>query len=98
MILLFAFCVTPKKLLHDLIADHNDTPFSVGSSSQQQFDYSGFRCNCDNLVVESPFITEVVALTTPVLFSYGNYSTPILQQAAKVHPFDIELRGPPAFI
>ncbi|PWT76121.1 MAG: hypothetical protein C5B59_07265 [Bacteroidetes bacterium] len=96
MILLFAFCVTPKKLLHDLIADHRDTPFSLASPSQQQIEYSGFRCNCDNLVVESPFIPAIEPAALFISFFYKESSSPASHQAEPAYYFDIDSRGPPA--
>lgn len=95
VLLLFAFCITPKMLLHDLIADHKDTPFTSSNSSNQQFEYSGFRCNCDNLVVESPFVyyhisQEIIHPEFRPDHSDFFSSNPLVSCA-----FYFELRGPP---
>jgi hypothetical protein len=96
LLLLFAFCITPKMLLHELIADHKDTPFTSNNSSSQQFEYSGFRCNCDNLVVESPFVNYYI--TQEVVFPKfnSNHSDFFATNPVFSHSFYFELRGPPS--
>jgi hypothetical protein len=95
MLVLFAFSITPKKILHDLVADHKDTPVKTSDSKTPQFDVSGFRCNCDNLVVESPFLNEGPALEI-ILTSF--YFTPPVEtdnNLSVVHLYYATLRGPP---
>jgi hypothetical protein len=95
-LLLFAFSITPRNVLHDLFANHIDkTTLSKKSNSAQvkTFDY---LCKCDNLVVESPFIESVqhfdFSINAPfpqhrILTSYFFLST---------RYFFFEHRGPPA--
>jgi hypothetical protein len=96
MLVLFAFSVTPKNILHALFADHKDEVYlSKGSNSPQvkTFDY---LCKIDTTVVESPFIEssthfEFAAFQPQVQYliitSYFFNSTP---------HFFFEHRGPPA--
>jgi hypothetical protein len=95
LLVLFAFCVTPKKIIHDLLADHKDAPFTLAGTAQQQFEYSGFRCNCDNLVVESPFVSDFIPVLIQVERGYIEH--PVDRPIPFTVPphFYFELRGPP---
>ena|ERR1700681_1173823 len=57
-LLLFSFCVTPKRFLHDLLANHKDAQTSV-SLPVQQIAASGFHCHIDDLVVVAPFLPDI---------------------------------------
>jgi hypothetical protein len=73
MMLLFQFSITRKLLLHNLVADHQDTPLSANSGKNPQLRLAGFNCACDNQVVESPFIenTLIVKVSLRLLFLIG---------------------------
>jgi len=96
LLVLFALCVTPKKTLHDLVANHKDSPFASSTSAQQLSSNSGFRCNCDDLVVESPFLSDLPSLEiNPAL----GFSSPVMMPVDDfrfLHHFYFELRGPPS--
>ena len=94
-LLLFSFCVTPKRFLHDMLANHKDAqPFA--SFPAQQVSQSGFRCQIDDLVVEAPFLPGIQA-NSPVTFESTPlvFSTPI-QPIFFVYLSDPDGRGPPA--
>lgn len=96
LLLLFALCVTPKKTLHDLIADHKDAPFASTGTAQQHLSASGFRCNCDDLVVESPFISDVLPIEiTSAAIRVSHKAVPADDFRFLRH-FYFELRGPPS--
>lgn len=104
MLLLFAFSITPKKSIHDLVANHHDTRIvtydasnDFASTDTKQIHQSGINCKCDQLIVESPFscATQSVSFLVEVFQnevyqkpSHVSFSAPILQ---------IGLRGPPSF-
>jgi hypothetical protein len=73
-LLLFAFCATPKRFLHDILANHRDA-LTVADYPVEQIGASGFHCHIDDLVVVAPFLPEIqstvsiVFETTPVHFS-----------------------------
>src|SRR4051812_10070887 len=96
LFLLFVLCVTPKKALHDLIADHKDSPFAAISSAQQLSSNSGFRCNCDDLVVESPFISDFAPIEIVVATGYAEHVAATSDDFRILHHFYFELRGPPS--
>lgn len=96
MVLILAFSITPKKFLHDLVADHQDDITIAVNDGHDHIDHHGFNCNCDNLVATSPFTEHNVSIQiyTPVYFS--DYS-PLYASGIKsiTHSFSA-LRGPPA--
>jgi|SRR6185369_6625473 len=96
MLVLFAFSITPKKTLHDLVTNHRDTHIKLANPTQDLVAKAGFNCPVENLVAESAFTNqdnhfEFVQLTLfpgkqgSTLYSF--YSTP---------RFFFGLRGPPA--
>jgi hypothetical protein len=94
-LLLFCFCVTPKRFLHDLLANHKDAQNITGNPAEQ-IAASGFHCNVDELVVVAPFLPEVqttqhtLISSAPLIFSQALFSVVylFLPQA--------DGRGPPA--
>jgi hypothetical protein len=93
LLILFAFCVTPKKVLHDLVAHHRDG--ALAGSMKSQFLHAGYHCHFDDLVVDSPFVTEI----SP--FEIKIFSVPlpyVVEPIPAVHVnslFSRVLRGPP---
>jgi len=97
MLLLFAFSITPKLLLHDLVANHKDTPLKSSSNKTQQFDVAGFNCGCDNLVVESPFVQNFIAAEILIPSFYSQHINPGIKNFISVKQFYVGLRGPPQY-
>ncbi|HEX4373418.1 MAG TPA: hypothetical protein VHZ50_08975 [Puia sp.] len=96
MLALFAFSVTPKLILHDIVANHKDTPIKCSTNNNAQFNVAGFNCGCDNLVVESPFVDTHVAaeIIAPQIFS--QHINVEVNNFISVNHFYFELRGPPS--
>ena len=95
LLLIFAFSITPRILLHNLVADHKDTPWQTNDSNHNQITKTGFNCNCENLVVESPFTSQAQFLKFEVptqLSSYIAIQTENFLSASHVY---FHLRGPP---
>lgn len=97
MLFLFGFSVTPKKILHDIFANHKDNAHRTDEVSFQQLNQTRFNCDTDNLVVESAFTEHdySIDIAAPVAVAirqsiacYHFYSSSL---------FFFELRGPPAF-
>jgi hypothetical protein len=94
MLTLFCFSVTPKFLLHRLLANHKDSPIS--NSTKAHLAASGFHCDIENLVVEAPFLSgnNNVYFHIPVVFaSYRNKLTYNFTCRKNIVSC---LRGPPA--
>jgi hypothetical protein len=95
MLAVLAFSVTPKILLHNLVADHKDTPIKSNCSNQEQFSKAGFNCNCDNLVVESPFVNDFIPVDLSIAKQFVQQQTFFKNNFHSLHYFYFELRGPP---
>lgn len=98
LLVLFALSITPKKTLHDLLVHHQDDLVNF-HQQEPTVSQSGYHCDTENWVAESPFTGEQQAslLTQPLpVFIQVNdavnaslHSLPILYAA---------LRGPPATV
>jgi hypothetical protein len=95
MLAVFVFSVTPKILLHNLVADHKDSPIKSNLSDKHQFSKAVFNCNCDNLVVESPFVNDVLPVYLAVQKLFVRQQTFFRNNFSFLHHFYFELRGPP---
>jgi hypothetical protein len=95
MMAVFAFSVTPKILLHDLVADHKDTPIKPNHSNQEQISKAGFNCNCDNLVAESPFVNDFIPVDLSLTKEFAQQQTFFKSEFTSSRNFYTELRGPP---
>jgi hypothetical protein len=95
MLIMFAFSITPKLLLHDLIANHRDTPLKNSTDKNARIDVAGFNCSCDNLVVESPFVEDVISAGTAVPIFYAQHNESVINRINSVSQFYFRLRGPP---
>ncbi len=96
LVLVFAFSILPKKTVHDLFATHKDSSFSFNDSKDQQISWAGFHCNCENLVVESPFIDNHLPTMMEIL---PDHSIQYVEHFTVYHKQYIgftALRGPPA--
>ncbi len=98
LLLVFSFSITPKKLLHDAIANHKDKTALAATGDATQLSHTGFTCKCDDLVAESLFTADIAHFdfAAPICYSvqtgaalYHFYSSPY---------FFFELRGPPATV
>jgi len=96
MLVLFTFSMTPKLLLHRLVANHKDTAYSISKDKHASLNKGGINCHCDDLVVTIPFLphpapvysVQLASLTVP-------YSEKVFTFLS-LTDFFFELRGPPA--
>jgi len=95
-LLLFSFCITPKRFLHELLANHRDAEISA-NQPVQQITSLGFHCHCDDLVVVAPFLPEIQAAATVALsFVPVRYTEPVAAFIVTGHA-PADSRGPPEF-
>ena len=95
LLLVFAFSATPKKLLHDLFADHTDS--YAFSASGLVVSKDGFNCDTQDEVVSTPFlsISPSSQLLSPEflpLIKEAPLSSFILQNLSSAK----DSRGPPS--
>ena len=97
-LVLFAFANTPKRVLHNVIANHIHKHLQEQKCSHTHIELSaaGFNCQIDNLVVEMPF----VIVFEPTFNFVKNYTSLFLQSRfcslVILTQQSIQLRGPPA--
>lgn len=92
---LFAFAITPRIILHDAVAHHKDTPFATNDKQDAQLNKAGFNCNCESLVVESPFTSILEVESLQLLTMYAPLPAVGKENLSFIHRFYSKLRGPP---
>jgi hypothetical protein len=99
LLVLFAFSITPKKVLHDLVANHIDTHSKAcPDNSTTKIVKAGFNCNTEDLVVESPFIENSCSIELPEPPTLSLIFSERPENFYYFHQLFAELRGPPATI
>jgi hypothetical protein len=94
-LILFSFCITPKRFLHDLLAHHKDTRTETQKTAL--ISTTGFHCHADDLVVVEPFIPEIQNYTAPVLLSGVFTFKSTVASLVYIYLSRSDNRGPPAF-
>ncbi|OQP39801.1 hypothetical protein A4H97_16390 [Niastella yeongjuensis] len=97
LLVLFAFSITPKKVLHDLVANHRDTHSKACADHiTTKIVKAGFNCNTEDLVVESPFIENNCTIDLPEPPALSLIFSERPENFYYFHQIFAELRGPPA--
>ncbi len=98
MLVLFAFGMTPKITLHDLVATHSDSRIKQKNTdiASSQIAKSSFNCQCDNLVSESPFETIPLTATHTAEIIYSTFQTNKGSAIYSATLFLFGFRGPPS--
>jgi hypothetical protein len=99
LLLLFAFSITPKKFLHNLVANHRDATainFSREDKSASQLSKAGYHCPCEQLVVQTPFVYQPATIDYTVAPVFVVYQDQHFVSIHTVTPHVSFLRGPPA--
>jgi hypothetical protein len=95
LLLAFAFGITPKRTLHNLIATHKDAKAVTHDHPGACVSKAVFNCQCDNLVTESPFVAGQVSTDLAAAFHFPAYSAGYHQPFLTTAVFHYSLRGPP---
>jgi hypothetical protein len=72
MMLIFVFSITPKKYLHDAVADHQDY-YSFGLATEPSVSKTGINCACDDLVVSASFLETSITGITEQPIAHGSH-------------------------
>ncbi len=97
LLVVFAFGITPKRTLHNLVATHKDGSANAAAnhSDEEAISKSTFNCQCDNLISESPFVAQSYPVNVSLAIPYASYScNPVAVYYSSDH-FSFGLRGPP---
>jgi hypothetical protein len=96
MLVLFGFSTTPKLVLHNLLANHKDTPVNSSTSRNAELTASGFHCDVENLVVESPFLFENINLNFDIKLVFATYQNKPTHNFYSTENLVSCPRGPPS--
>jgi len=96
LLIVFAFSITPRQVLHDWLANHEDGVTHCSLGDVTHFSTDGFHCNCDNLVAESPFTCQDGLFEFRPAQVYAPMQGAVLPCFYVQTPFFFSLRGPPA--
>jgi hypothetical protein len=96
MLALFALGITPKILLHTLVAHHTDSHPVKGHDGTDRYNKAGFHCDCESLVVESPFLDQKISIELGIPSAYPVCQSVIENNFPPSPFFIVGLRGPPA--
>jgi len=95
MLLVFVISITPTVFFHNWLAKHTDSIRKSFTVSKEQVGKKTYHCNCNTLVVESPFKPSInhIILTSQPIFSIPQlYKTVYLFNSYSAFHL---LRGPP---
>ena len=98
-LVLFAFGITPRLTLHNLVANHKDgrsQSSSLPDPFSKQLSKAGFNCQCDNTIIESPFVQENAIASVHSLSAFEVYKNIFTEDVYSSQEYCSSLRGPPA--
>jgi hypothetical protein len=99
LLLLFAFSITPKKFLHNLVANHQDATamnFPRENTGASQLSKAGYHCPCEQLVVQTPFVYQSATINYAIVPVFVVYQDQQFVSTYSTAPDVSFLRGPPA--
>ena len=86
MLLVFVISITPTVFFHNWLAKHTDSIRKSFTVSKEQVGKKTYHCNCNTLVVESPFkpsINHIILSSQPIFSIPQLYKTVYLFNANK---------------
>ncbi len=100
LLVLFAFGITPRLALHNLVANHKDGRSKFSSLPDgpfsKQLSKAGFNCQCDNTIIESPFLQEAGTASVVITSAFEAYKNTYTEDVYSSQEYCSSLRGPPA--
>ena len=96
LLFIFAFSVTPKKLLHDVFANHSDPVAGHSKSISFQLNNAGISCKCENIFAQPMFTYSELGFEINSLPVFGDEDQTYVATFFSTDCFFFELRGPPA--
>jgi len=97
MLALFALSVTPKIVIHTLVAHHVDNHRDLGHDQADRYSNAGFHCNIESLVVESPFLHYSISIHLQAPEAFPIHQIRADHQFRSYTDHILGLRGPPVF-
>jgi len=97
LLCIFLFSITPKQWLHDIVTHHKDSR-TVSFDGKQSLSIAGFHCDCDNLVVQAPFINYDLAVEINTPEFIVQHQSIVVSNFISTYHFFSSLRGPPSIV
>jgi len=97
LLVLFAFSITPKLTLHDLVADHTDWSGVCAAPCKDHIEPTGPHCEITQLVAESPFTLYEQVFPLVTLKVYSGYTGLAIPSCHSCYRCFTEQRGPPVW-
>lgn len=94
LLLVFALAITPKQLLHDLVATHQH--HVLPPLPEARVNKASFLCDCDNLVAEGSFVDFSNQIEIAPGIEYSAFSLQPLNYYKQSSLSCFRLRGPPS--
>jgi len=95
LICLLALSITPKIVIHNLIANHRDAAACKADINGTQVNKAGFNCHFENFVAESPFVPALTFIKWRIPFSFFVQQEYVTHHFCSRQPLFFALRGPP---
>jgi hypothetical protein len=97
LLLIFAFSITPKQWIHELVFKHKDVYTNCTDNyTRAHLHQSGFHCELDNILVLSPFISDISTIDPQAPLVHSDYYSHNIISLHSADYFYSDLRGPPA--
>jgi len=97
MLVLFAFSVMPKMVLHNLIANHKDS-CHFANDHADKIQKAGHHCHPEDLVVAYPYLQACPSDLVSTLPDFPHQYAECPNDFHTSPQFFFELRGPPSLI
>jgi len=90
----FLLSITPKQVIHNLVADHTDNT-THKTNDRLQFNATTYHCDCNNIVATSPYLS--VSQNPDQLISLPEFAYSISRAFSlfTAEQINLTLRGPP---
>ena len=95
LLLTFTFSMTPKILLHGLVAHHKDIHSNTGGQTDQ-LTKDGYHCDCESQVVVLPYLDLPAYNPLDLALFFPPFQCREGDQIYPAGHFIFGLRGPPA--
>ena len=99
LLIVFLLGITPKRVLHDFVANHKDaisTELTKNNTGQKaSFSNSGYHCHVDDLVVEGLYLHSTGEIQFKQILSYNEYLCQPYYINLLMLKHVSRLRGPP---
>ncbi|MBV9986121.1 MAG: hypothetical protein JO301_00460 [Chitinophagaceae bacterium] len=93
----FAFSITPKRWLHNVVATHRDGRADRSpASDKDQLSRATINCPCDNFIAEAPFLHQDNVIAVVKSFICLDHQAVPGTGFISSYLFCSGLRGPPA--